>query len=205
MNILKPILIDLPMPIKTPRLLIRPPQVGDGIALNAAILESFDVLHEFMDWAKTKPLINESEEQARLSAANWLLRKNEEPWLQLYIFDINSGEFIGGTGFNNIVWEIPSVETGYWIRSSHTGQGLMTEAVNAMTQYAFKQMGVKRIAITCDVNNTRSKKIAERLNYTLEGILKSNRRMPKSGKLSDTLVFAKYSLENLPFLTLAWG
>ena len=29
---MKPILLDLPMPIITPRLLLRPPQPGDGIA-----------------------------------------------------------------------------------------------------------------------------------------------------------------------------
>ncbi len=51
---MNPILIDLPMPITTSRLLIRPPQLGDGIAVNAAILESYDVLYEFMDWAKKK-------------------------------------------------------------------------------------------------------------------------------------------------------
>jgi hypothetical protein len=42
MKIIKPILIDLPMPIITSRLLIRPPQIGDGVALNAAIIESFN-------------------------------------------------------------------------------------------------------------------------------------------------------------------
>lgn len=40
--IMKPILLDLPMPIITPRLLLRPPQPGDGIALNAAVSESYD-------------------------------------------------------------------------------------------------------------------------------------------------------------------
>ena len=37
---MNPILIDLPMPITTPRLLIRPPRLGDGIVVNAAIIES---------------------------------------------------------------------------------------------------------------------------------------------------------------------
>jgi len=35
---MKPILLDLLMPIITPRLLIRPPQVGDGKMLNVACL-----------------------------------------------------------------------------------------------------------------------------------------------------------------------
>ena len=76
---MKPILLDLPMPIITPRLLIRPPQLGDGAAVNAAILESYDMLRQFMDWAKTKPSVEETEEHIRLAAANWILKKSEEP------------------------------------------------------------------------------------------------------------------------------
>jgi RimJ/RimL family protein N-acetyltransferase len=202
---MKPMLIDLPMPIVTQRLLIRPPQIGDGRTVNTAISESYEILHQFVDWAKTKPSIEETEEHIRLATANWILKNNEEPWLELYIFDRKSGDFIGGTGFHHMNWDIPSVETGYWIRNSYSGQGLMTEAINALTQYAFKQMAVKRITITCDIDNARSKKIAERLNYALEGILKSHRKKPITGKISDTMVYAKYNDENLPTLSIKWG
>jgi len=190
-----PILMDLPLPIITPRLLIRPPRIGDGVVVHAAILESYDILHEFVDWAKIKPSLEETEKHIRLAAANWILKKNEEPYLELYIFDKTSGEFIGGTGFHHMNWAIPSVEIGYWIRTTRSGQGFMTEAINAITQYAFKQLGVMRISLTCDVDNTRSKKIAERLHYTLEGTLKSHRRKPISGELSDSLVYEKYALD----------
>lgn len=39
---MKPILMNLPMPITTPRLLIRSFQVGDEVVINSAILESID-------------------------------------------------------------------------------------------------------------------------------------------------------------------
>ena len=201
---MNPMLLDLPMPITTPRLLIKPPQLGDGIAVNAAIIESYDILHEFVDWASTKPSIEETQEYIQLAAANWILKKNKESYLVLFIFDKQSGEFIGGTGFHHMNWTVPSLETGYWIRTSRSGEGLMTEAINAITQYAFKQLKVKRIAITCDVDNIRSKKIAERLNYSLEGVLRSHRRKPISGELGDTLIFAKFDLNGLPPLTVNW-
>ena len=197
-------LIDYPLPITTPRLLIKPPKLGDDIAVNAAIIESYDILHEFVDWASTKLSIEETQEYIQLAAANWILKKNEEPYLVLFIFDKQSGEFIGGTGFHHMNWTVPSLKTGYWIRTSRSGEGLMTEAINAITQYAFKQLKVKRIAITCDIDNTRSKKIAERLNYSLEGVLKSHRRKPIGGALSDTLIFAKFDLSGLLSLTVNW-
>lgn len=193
-----------PMPITTPRLLIRPPQIGDEHAVNAAILVSYDLLHEFMDWANTNPSLKNTETYIQEAVANWIAKKNDEPYLPLFMFDKVSGVFIGATGYHHYTWTVPCLEIGYWIGSSYLGRGLMTEAINALTQYAFKQLAVKRIAITCDVDNIRSKKIPERLHYTLEGRLKYHRRKPINGELSDTLVFAKYNLDNLPALSVRW-
>jgi len=38
------------MPIRTPRLLIRPKQVGDGASTSAAVAETWDELHMWMRW-----------------------------------------------------------------------------------------------------------------------------------------------------------
>lgn len=202
---MKPILLNFPMPIMTQRLLLKPPQAGDGVMLNAAILESFEALHSFMDWAKQKPSLEESEEYARQGAANWILKKCEEPWFPLYIFDIKTHDFIGATGFHNTDWEVPCVETGYWVRKKYSGQGFITEATNAITQYAFKVFQVKRIAITCDIDNERSKKVPERLGFHLESIMKANRIKPISGEVTNTLVFVRNDLINLPELPVTWG
>jgi ribosomal-protein-serine acetyltransferase len=199
----KPILLDLPTPIITSRLILKPPQIGDGIAVNEAVLESLGTLKPFMPWAKEKPSIDDSEEFVRQAVANWILKNNDEPYLPLFLFDRNNGRFMGGTGYHHYDWTVPCVETGYWIRSSCANQGFMTEAVNAITQYAFKQLRVKRIAITCDIANERSKKIPERLGFTLEATLKSN-RIKVTGEVSDTLVFARYDLESLPNLLVTW-
>lgn len=196
---------DFPMPITTPRLLIRPPEPGDVTSLNAAILDSWDSLHEWMDWAREKPDMAESEKHVKAAIQNWSLKKPDEPWLPLFIFDKQTGDFIGATGYHHYNWDVPCLECGYWICRTYSGQGLMTEAINAITQYAFKQLRVKRIAITCDVDNIPSRNIPERLHYVLEGVLKSNRLKPLSREVTDTLVFAKYSLDNLPPLSVAWS
>ena len=39
---LDPVLIDVPMPILTPRLMLRPVQAGDGAAVFEALQESWD-------------------------------------------------------------------------------------------------------------------------------------------------------------------
>lgn len=182
--------MNFPMPIWTPRLIIRPPEIGDGKIVNEAIKESFNELHPFMPWAKEMPTAEESEIFVRSAVANWILKANEEPYLPLFMFDKETSQFIGGTGYHHYDWEAGSIEIGYWIRTSYAGKGLMTEAVNALTQYAFKELSMKRVRITCDINNSRSKKIPEKLNYHLESIIKEN-RIDIDDKVSDTLVYVK--------------
>lgn len=197
------ILLNLPVPITTPRLLLKPPQIGDGAIVNAAVLESLNELCPYMPWANTAPSVSDTEEFCRLAAANWILKKNEEPYLPLFIFNRQTGDFIGGTGFHHLDWKIPCIETGYWIRSTCAKLGFMTEAVNALTQYAFQELNVKRIAITCAKDNIRSQKLAERLGYTLEGTLRYN-RLTINNELSSTLIFARYDVSNLPELPVKW-
>jgi ribosomal-protein-serine acetyltransferase len=198
-----PILFNLPVPIITPRLILRAPQIGDGVALNEAILESFDMLNQFMLWADHQPSVDESETHARMSAANWILKKNDEPYLPLYIFDKKTQQLIGATGYHHYDWDVPSIETGYWIRTPRSGEGLMREAVNALTQYAFKQLKMKRLTITCDINNIRSKRVPEALNFQLESIAKANRVNP-DGKIGDTCIYVRFDLNNLPALDVTW-
>ncbi len=191
------------MPITTPRLIIRPPELTDTQNVHSAILESFEELHRFMPWAKEKQSIEATEQFIKEALANWILQRNEEPFLPLLIIDTNTKKFIGATGYQHFNWDIPCLETGYWIRSSRSGEGLMTEAINALSHYAFKQLGVKRIAITCDEDNNRSKKIPERLGYNLEGILKAN-RVNILNEVTNTCVFACYSIDSLPSLDVSW-
>ena len=196
--------IDLPTHIETPRLLLRPPQTNEGKILNAAILESFELLNKCMLWAKEKPSLEESEAVVKREAQNWILKRKSDPELMLFILDKSTNDLHGATGFHGIDWEVPCAETGYWVRKKYLGQGYITEAINAITQYAFNVLKVKRLAITCDVDNERSKKVPERLGYSLESIMKANRVKPITGEVTDTLVFARTNLINLPELTVSW-
>ena len=202
---MKPIWLNLPMPIQTERLLLRPPELGDGSIINRAVVESIDVLKLTVPWAQTKPCLDESEEFVRQAAANWILKENEEPYLNLFIFQRDTMQFIGCTGLHHMSWEIPAFETGYWLHAKQQNQGFMTEAINALTQYVFKNLQAKRFEIHCDINNIRSKKIPERLGFELEATLKNNRLDPQTKKPSDTLVYARFNAENLPNLSVTWG
>ena len=46
------VLIDVPMPIRTPRLTIRPKQLGDGAITSVAVAETWEELNRWMRWAE---------------------------------------------------------------------------------------------------------------------------------------------------------
>ena len=181
----KPILLDFPDQFETERLIIRAPKPGDGQAVNAAVIESLEHLKPWMPWAQTTPTPAESEELVRRGAVRWQLR--EDLWMLL--FRKSDGLYIGGSGLHRIDWSVPSFEIGYWVRQRLEGQGYVSEAVQAITHFAFSVLSAERVGIRCDARNARSAAVARRAGYVLEGTLRHNSRTP-DGTLRDTLLFS---------------
>lgn len=69
-----PALPAVPDRIETERLVLRSPMPGDGPAMNEAILETWNALHRWMPWAKTRPSVKETEETARQFREAFLAR-----------------------------------------------------------------------------------------------------------------------------------
>jgi RimJ/RimL family protein N-acetyltransferase len=180
----------VPEQFETERLLIRAPQPGDGKAINDAVRESFDELRVWMPWAQAVPSLAESETWAREGA---LMFRNRED-LPLLLFRKSDMLYLGGSGMHNIAWDVPRFEIGYWLRTSMTGQGYMTEAVRGITTMAFEQLHAIRMEIRCDARNKRSAAVALRCGYTLEATLHSDSRAP-DGNLRDSLIFARLRTE----------
>ena len=174
-----------PALIETERLLIRPPQLGDGADVNAAIAETFDDLRRWMAWARRLPTVEETEEHCRHAHAAFLAGDD----IPLYVFQRNDGAFVAASGLHPRDPDVPRFEIGYWCRASAQGHGYVTEAVRAITRAGFETMRANRIEIRCDPCNERSRRVAERAGYRLEGELHNEQRAP-DGQLRNTLVFA---------------
>jgi len=182
-----PILLDFPEQIETERLILRPPKPGDGPAMNAATRESLDDLRPWMPWAQHVPEVEETEAICRRKYAEWITRED----LMITFWRKSDGEFVGGSGMHRINWAVPQVEIGYWRRSSMTGNGYVTETVNALTAFAFKYLHAQRIEIRIDSRNTASIAVAERAAYMLEAQL-TNHDRAVDGSLRDTLVYVMF-------------
>jgi RimJ/RimL family protein N-acetyltransferase len=196
-----PILIDVPTPIRTPRLLIREARPGDGAEVHRAIEESFAELYPWIPWAEKMPTPEESEANVRLAYARWILRED----LRLHVYDSSGRRLLGSTGLHRMNWKIPCFEIGYWGRTPDAGHGYITEATNALTRFAFEALGAKRVELRCDSENVKSSRVAQRLGYVLEGSLRANTLMRGSDSPRDTSLFARTDLVGLPPLEVSWG
>lgn len=181
------ILRDFPSGFDSDRLTIRAPQPGDGAALNAAVCESLNELRPWLPWAQKAPTLAESEETVRKAHARFLLR--EDLWLLLFLKGTQT--VVGSSGLHDLEWSIPRFEIGYWARTAYAGQGYITEAVAAISAFAFDTLGAERLVIRCDAKNARSAAVARRADFVHEGTFACDHRCPLTGELRDTLTFGK--------------
>ena len=66
-------------------------------------------------------------------------------------------------------------ELTYWISTNHAGQGYLTESAMALEKVAFKDYKVNKIEIIADTGNIASNKVIQKLEYTLEGVLREDK------------------------------
>lgn len=196
-----PVLIEIPMPIRTPRLLLRPWQRGDGAATAEAIRETWDQLHQWMEWAQN-PADNTAENQEihfRRATAQYILREE----LNLLGLERVTGKPVVWCGFHNLDWNLRHCATGYWVRRSAQNQGFATEACNALLQYAFAALSMRRVEISHAGGNLQSQRVIAKLGFAPEGILREAIRLP-DGRLADRHLYARLGVDGLPPLDINW-
>lgn len=186
MDWIDPNKLVMPERIETDRLLIRPPRVEDALEVNTAIRESIAMLRPWMDWAQQLPRVEQTRSSLAVAEQKYLAR--EDFWLFLFLKDDKT--LVGCSGLHEPNWRVPKFEIGYWVRARYGGQGYITEAVAAIARFAFEHFRAKRVEIRMSAKNERSSRVAERLGFELEGILRNDERHV-DGSLRDTKVFAK--------------
>jgi ribosomal-protein-alanine N-acetyltransferase len=81
----------------------------------------------------------------------------------------DTGKFIGRCGL--LPWTIDGqqeVEVAYTIAREYWGQGLATEAAQAILDYGFEQLKLSRLICRIDEDNRASRKVAEKIGMAFE-------------------------------------
>ena len=90
---------------------------------------------------------------------NWIISLNDKT----IIGSIN----LGVDNVNNLVW------FNYAIDNKHYNKGYMTEALNAVRNFALKNLKVSKIIGGCEINNFASEKVMQKCGFKLEEIRKN--------------------------------
>lgn len=85
--------------------------------------------------------------------------------------DLDRGELIGWAGVGPVEFDESQVELFYGIAKQHWGMGYATEASEAVLDYAFGTIGLKRVVAIVNPKNVGSVKVAEKLGMTVEKTL----------------------------------
>ncbi|MDU1411865.1 MAG: GNAT family N-acetyltransferase [Clostridium sp.] len=88
------------------------------------------------------------------------------------IMDKKSNRVIGWCGLGSVDCNPDDVEIFYGLSSEYWGRGLATEAANAMLNYGFNTIGIKRIVALVKPDNIASKKVIDKIGMNFEKILK---------------------------------
>jgi len=80
-----------------------------------------------------------------------------------------------------------SAAVAYFIGKDFQGRGIVTSSVSSVIGYGFGRLGLNRIELQCAAGNLASRRVAERLGFTLEGTLRQSEIL--HGAVVDVHVF----------------
>lgn len=110
-----------------------------------------------------------------------------ETGVRLAVTLASSDAFIGGVTFNSFNAAFRSASFGYIVAPSHWGRGYATEAGEALLDWAFDTWDLNRVQAEADTRNPASRRVLEKLGFTLEGTLRED--CVVEGVVSDSWVF----------------
>lgn len=154
---------------------------SDEEAVYRKVTANFEHLREYMHWMTP----DYSLRSAREFIARSLKAVADRTALTYGVF--RGDAFLGSIGFVNFDWAARKTEIGYWISAEEQGRGIVTLCVRKLIGYAFVELALKRIAIRCAASNARSRAVAERLGFVMEGVLRQSEI--RHGVLHDFVIY----------------
>ena len=149
-----------------------------------AQLEAFSdpVFERFSDWAPQ----TEVDARAYLAAHEQARQAGQQIEFAL-VEPHDDNVVLGGASLNGVDFELGRAAIGYWLAPHARGRGVATHAVRLISHWAFEELCLARLELTCGLDNHASQGVAERCGFAREGVLRSH--IPFTGTRRDTVVF----------------
>jgi RimJ/RimL family protein N-acetyltransferase len=78
---------------------------------------------------------------------------------------------------------------GYWVAAHARGQGTCTRALRLLSSFAVDELELQRLDLVTDPDNVASQRVAEKVGFRREGVLRSHLRHP-DGRIRDSVMFS---------------
>ena len=141
--------------------------------LHALITQEKERLSEWLPWAHNYGTVENSIAYTELTLRNFEEKKS-------FGFTILfKNKPVGKIGTHTIDYTNKRTTIGYWLSKETEGKGVMTQCVKGLLQFCFTELNLNRVEVLCATENIRSNRIAQKLNFELEGIFKQYELLPR--------------------------
>jgi RimJ/RimL family protein N-acetyltransferase len=152
-----------PATFETERLRLRCPVMEDAAAIFSTYAQD-PAVTRYVSWRPHQG-IGDTREFLRYCLAGW---QHDGPFTWVITVGAD-GHLLGALELRP---QGARVELGYVLGRAYWGQGFMTEAVRAVTEWALGQPEIYRVWAVCDVENRASARVLEKVGMEREGMLR---------------------------------
>jgi RimJ/RimL family protein N-acetyltransferase len=78
---------------------------------------------------------------------------------------------------------------GYWCAPEARGRGITTRALHLLSRHGLQELGLQRLELITDPDNKASQRVAEKVGFRREGVLRSHLAHP-DGRRRDSVMFS---------------
>jgi len=139
---------------------------ADAAALFALVDANRSYLREWLPWLDHVRSVDDIREFLRG------VSERERAGSSLELAIVHDGALAGVAGFRALDPGNRSGELGYWLAADRQGRGIVTGACRALARHGFESLGLHRLVLIAASANARSRGVAERLGFRLEGELR---------------------------------
>jgi len=113
----------------------------------------------------------DSHGEARGLIDDWNRRWLGERAARWAVVEPNSDRLLGQVGLRSIHLADGGADISYWLVPEGRGRGVATQSLQAVSDWAFEDLGVHRLEVHHAVANADSCRVAQRAGFTLEGTM----------------------------------
>jgi RimJ/RimL family protein N-acetyltransferase len=157
-----------PLPLPDPELVddvvrLRPPATTDVEAITAACQDPGIQHYTFVP-------VPYREADAHAWIASSTAQRDAGEALNLVVADAADGALLGAVGLHRPDTARRSIELGYWVAPWARGRGIAARAAGLLAPWALRTLRFARISCDVDVENTASRRTAERAGFVAEDV-----------------------------------